>query len=177
MNHQPFRDWLLSEEKLSTDQTQALQDHLLSCDSCCQIKASWLKVESAFDKSPEYSPAPGFTSRWKAHLSEYQCAKQKRRVWIMIGFTALIVTSLLSLLVTLMWSLLQAPGPFMAALFNPFLTLVPFYLTIQDIFSSFTGSTPIYTFIGMFFLVGMVSFFSVLWLSTYRKISMARRFI
>ncbi len=177
MNHQPFRDWLLSEEKLSTDQTQALQDHIHSCESCSQIKAAWLKVESAFDKSPEYRPAPGFTSRWQARLSEHQRAKQKRRVWIMIGFTALIVTSLLSLLMTQLWSLLQAPGPFIAVLFNRFLTLVPFYLTIQDIFSSYTGSTPIYTFIGMFFLVGMVSFMSVLWLSTYRRITMARRFI
>jgi hypothetical protein len=45
MNHQPFRDWLLSEEKLSIDQTQALKDHLHSCESCSQIEAAWLEVD------------------------------------------------------------------------------------------------------------------------------------
>ena len=37
MNHQPFRDWLLSDEQLSTEQTQALQDHLSSCETCSQM--------------------------------------------------------------------------------------------------------------------------------------------
>lgn len=175
MNHQPFREWLLSEEQLSTDQTQALQDHLHSCESCSQIEAAWLEVESEFHKIPQVKPEPGFSARWQAHLAEYQHGRQQQRGWLTIGFIALVATSLLVLLVTQLWSLLQAPGPYLAVWFNRLLSLVPIYYAFQDIFRSFTGNIPIFTFVGMFFLVGIISFMSVLWLTAYRKLSMARR--
>jgi hypothetical protein len=175
MNHQPFREWLLSEEKLSSNQTQELQDHLHSCESCSQIVTAWSEVESEFQKSALVIPKPGFTSRWQAHLIDYQQVRQKRRVWMIISFTALSIIALLGALVTQLWSLLQAPGPFLVTLLNRLLGLVSIYFTFQDIFRSFRGEISIYTFVGMFFLVGIISFMSVLWLTAYQKLSMVRR--
>jgi hypothetical protein len=177
MNHQPFRDWLLSEEKLSIDQIQNLQEHLKSCESCRQTEVAWLEVESAFYKVPQVMPAPGFTTRWQTHLAEYHERKQKHRGWMMIGFTALIIISLLSISVTQLWSLIQAPGPYLVTWFTRLFGLVSIFFSIQNIFGSFSGNIPIYTFMGMFFLVGIISFMSVLWLATYRKLSIARRLI
>jgi hypothetical protein len=177
MNHQPFRDWLLSEEKLSSDQIHEVQEHLQSCESCKQTQIAWQDVESAFHNVPDVKPAPGFTARWQTHLAEYLDRKQKRRGWVMIGFTSLIIITLLGLLVTQVWSLIQAPGPYLVAWFDRLFGLVTIYFTLQDIFSSITGIIPLFAFVGMFFLVGIISFMSVLWLATYRKLSMARRLI
>ncbi|OGO10829.1 MAG: hypothetical protein A2Y53_00460 [Chloroflexi bacterium RBG_16_47_49] len=177
MNHQPFRDWLLSEEKLSADQIEVLQEHLQSCESCKQIEGAWSEVEAAFHEVPQKNPAPGFIIRWKANLADYQAREQKRRGWMTIGFTVLIVTVLFGLLTTQLWSLLQAPGSYLVAWFNRLLSLVSIFYTLQDLFRPLTGNAPVYTFLGMFFLVGMISFMSVLWVATYRKLSMERRFV
>jgi len=176
MNHQPFRDWLLSEEKLSADQILQMQEHLQSCESCRQTEVAWLDVESAFQKIPQVLPAPGFTDRWQTRLAEYKEHKQKRAGWMTIGFTVVIIISLLGLLITQLWSLIQAPGPYLAELFTRIFSLVAVYLTLQDIFRSFSGSVPLYI-VGVFFLLGIVSFMSVLWLATYRKLSLARRIV
>jgi hypothetical protein len=175
MNHQPFRDWLLSEEKLTSDQTQALQDHLLSCESCSRIEAAWTEVEMEFNKIPQVNPAPGFSTRWQTNLAAYQLRNQKKRGWLIIGFTGLMITILLVLTTTQLWSFFQAPGPFLTTWFLHLVNLVSIYFTIQEIIQSIPGSLSIYTFIGAFFLVGMASFMSVLWLATYRKLIMVRR--
>jgi hypothetical protein len=177
MNHQPFRDWLLSEEKLSADQMIALQEHLQSCESCRQTDIAWLEVESTLHKMPQAHPAPGFTNRWQAHLSEYLERKRKRRSWIIIGLNVVIIIVLLGMLTNQIWSLLQAPGPFLVSWFTRLFTMVTIYYTLEDLLPSFSGSVPFLAYVGMFFLVGIISFISVLWLATYRKLSFARRII
>jgi hypothetical protein len=176
MSHQPFRDWLLSEEKLSADQIQQLQEHIQSCESCKQTEIAWLEVESAFQKIPQVQPAPGFTNRWQTHLAEYKEKKQERTGWITIGFTVVIIISLLGSLITQLWSLIHAPGPYLAEWFTRAFSLVAIYLTVQDMMRSFSGTLPFFI-LGIFFLVGIVSFMSVLWLATYRKLSLARRIV
>ena len=177
MNHQPFRDWILSDEKLSAEQIIEMQEHLQSCESCRQTEVAWLEVESAFHKVPQVQPAPGFTNRWHTHVAEYLEHEQKRRGWMMIGLIVIIIISMLGLLLTQLWSLIQAPGPYLVMWFTRLFGMVSILYTFQDIFSSFSGNIPLYTVVGMFFLVGIISFMSVLWLATYRKLSVARRII
>jgi hypothetical protein len=176
MNHQPYRDWLLSEQDLSNEQLQALQDHLRSCESCGQIESSWMELEMVLQKSlDQVEPASGFTERWQAHLADYQYHQQKRSGWLTISATALIVTSLLVLLIAQLWSLLQSPGLYLAEWINRVIGVISIYYTIQNLVSPYSWQIPVYTFITIFFLVGVISFMSVLWLATYRKFSMARR--
>jgi hypothetical protein len=177
MNHQPFRDWLLSEDELSSDQSDLLQEHLKSCDSCSEIESAWLEVESACRKIPQVAPASGFTDRWQLRLAEYQNRKQKYHGWLTFGLTVLIVTSLSVILVTQFWSLLQAPGPYLAAWFSRFVDLISIYFSLQNRINPFYWDIPVYTFVGMFFLVGIASFMSVLWLAAYRKLSFVRRIV
>lgn len=175
MNHQPFREWLVSEESLSTEQSQALQDHLSTCDSCSQVESALKEVELAIRKVPQVEPALGFRMRWQEHLSEYQSHRQSRLGWISIAATVLIATGLLVVLATQLWSLIEAPGPFLAVWLDRLVGIAAMYYLLRDVASSFTWSTSFYTFIGMFFLMGIISFMSVLWLVAYRKFSLARR--
>jgi hypothetical protein len=177
MNHQPYRDWLLSEQDLSVEQSQALQDHLRSCASCNQIESAWTELEAVIQKSPQVEPTSGFTERWQARLAEYQSHQQKLRGWLTISVTTLIVTSLLVLLIVQLWSLLQSPGVYLAEWLNRVIGVISIYYTIQNLVSPYSWQIPVFTFIGIFFLVGIISFMSVLWLATYRKFSMVRRVI
>jgi hypothetical protein len=177
MNHQPFREWLLSDEQLTTEQTQALQAHLSSCESCSQMESTWKEVELAIRKNPQVEPASGFTLRWQEYLVEYQSHQQSRKGWLTIGATAIIATCLLALLITQLWSLSQAPGPYMVVWLNRLVSVISVYYLLQNVVGSNSWSIPIYTFIGLFFLVGIISFMSVLWLSAYRKFSLARRVV
>ena len=113
-----------------------------------KLKMPGHQVESAFRAIPQAQPAPGFTSRWQAHLAEYLAHKQKRRGWMMIGLNVVIIISLLVLVVTQLWSLIQAPGPYLVAWFTRLFSLVTIYFTLQDIFRSFPGSIPFIVFRG-----------------------------
>ena len=175
MNHQPFREWLLSEQDLSPEQSQQLEAHLSSCDDCSLIQASWKDIEDTFHKLPAVEPQPGFTARWQSQLIEYRLVQQKRKGWFIISGIAVMVISLLSILVYQVWALIQTPDSFLAILFERFMELISIYFSLRNIISTYTWPTPLITFIAMIFFVGILSFMSVLWLATYRKFSLTRR--
>ncbi len=175
MNHQPFRDWLLSDQALTDNQAQALQEHLQDCEACRQVEVSWKEIELAIRKAPQVSPMPGFTLRWQSSLEQYQARRQARQGWFTIAATSVVVTVLFILLAAQIWSLIQAPDAFIASWLNRLVSVISIYYLLQDFISSSSWSLPVVSFIGMIFLVGIISFMSVLWLATYRKFSLARR--
>jgi hypothetical protein len=177
MNHQPFRDWLLSDEDLSVEQTQGLQEHLRTCESCRKIETGWVEVDALFHKVPQSEPVPGFTSRWQEHLAVHQHKKQHRRAWIIIGLTTVVVAFILILLGFQIWSILESPGPLLLGWLSRLIGLVSIYYTFQDIYSIASENISIFSVLGLFFMVGIISFMSVLWLTAYRKLSMARRLV
>jgi hypothetical protein len=175
MNHQPFREWLFSEQELTAEETKRLRDHLSSCESCNLIETSWKEIEDVIQQIPSAEPLLGFTARWQSHLAEYQLIQQKRKGWFIISGTALVVISLLTILIYQVWALIQAPGPYLAMWFERLVGVMSIYFSIRNITSAYSLPTPIFAFIAIIFIVGMVSFMSVLWLATYRKFSLARR--
>lgn len=175
MNHQPFRGWLFSEDELTVEQAQALRDHLDGCEACRQVESSWKEVEAVMDRSTQLMPAPGFVGRWQIRLVEHQQHQQRMRGWYLIGATSLVVISLFVLVVLQLQSLLTAPDTFLAAIFDRLMQVLSIFFTIRNMVGSIPLPSPIYSLLGMVFLVGIISFMSVLWLATYRKISLARR--
>jgi hypothetical protein len=174
MNHLPFREWLLSEQELSQDQSRQLEDHLSSCEACSLIQTSWNDIEGSFHNFPIAEPAPGFTARWQSHLAEYRLEQQKRKGWFIISAIAVVVVSLLTTLVYQAWPLIQAPDSLMAILFERLMGVISIYFSLRNLVSAYSWPTPLITFIVMIFLVGILSFMSVLWLATYRKFSLTR---
>ena len=133
------------------------------------------EVEFAMRKVSQVEPTAGFTVRWQEHLVEYQSHRQSRWGWVSIAAATLIAAGLLVVLITQLWSLIEAPGPYLAVWLNRLVGIASMYYVLRNAASSYSWSVPIYTFIGMFFLTGIISFMSVLWLTAYRKFSLARR--
>jgi hypothetical protein len=91
MNHQPFENWLLSEDPLPADDERALRDHLVGCDQCSGLEDAWLDVANLFTEVPEIEPAPGFVNRWQATLEADQVAvKTMRQRWQSLIFLVLV---------------------------------------------------------------------------------------
>jgi anti-sigma factor RsiW len=99
MNHQPFEDWLLSDEPLTPEQARALQDHLRDCETCPPLAEAWQVVQDEIEAAPHASPAPGFSQRWQAHLKEKRIQERHRRIWLaggagLVGLVGLILLAI-----------------------------------------------------------------------------------
>ena len=91
MNHQPFENWLFSEEPLPADDERELRAHLMDCDQCSGLKNAWMDVEYLFAEVNEIEPAPGFINRWQATLDANQAAeKALRQRWQSLIFLVVI---------------------------------------------------------------------------------------
>jgi hypothetical protein len=92
MNHQPFENWILSEDPLPEDDARALQDHLLACEQCSELDNAWDGVASLFNDIPAAEPAPGFVNRWQATLEADKAAvkamRQRWQSWILLVLIA-----------------------------------------------------------------------------------------
>jgi predicted anti-sigma-YlaC factor YlaD len=92
MSHQPFDNWLLSEEPLSVDDERTLREHLADCEHCRELEDAWLEVASLFAEVPEVDPAPGFVNRWQATLETDQAAlravRHRWQSWIVLVLIA-----------------------------------------------------------------------------------------
>ena len=177
MNHQLFKDMLLSEEELSTEQSRLLRDHLNSCESCSQFSAALTEVDNLLGKPAFVSPAPDFTARWQKHLAEYQQQRQRHSTWLVIALTSILVVLISIVMGTQIVLFLQSPGQYMTEWLSRMLAIVSIYFELSNLAETFHGYSLIYPFVAGFFLVGMVSFMSVFWLAAYQKFSMSRRMI
>ena len=105
MNHQPFEDWLLSDEPLDQEQETSLRQHLTDCLKCTTLSQVWQSVEQELARTPQISPAPGFTERWQARLAEKRAQMQRRLVWWAIGFSS---SAALGIFLALNWNRLAS---------------------------------------------------------------------
>jgi anti-sigma factor RsiW len=105
MNHQPFEDWLLSDEALDPEQETNLRQHLTGCPKCTTLSQALQSVEQEMKRAPQVSPTPGFTGRWQARLAEKRAQKQRRLVWWAIGFN---LSAALGIFLALYWNRLAS---------------------------------------------------------------------
>jgi hypothetical protein len=98
MNHQPFEDWMLGEDKLTREQQKALQDHLLVCPTCTSLNQSWQGVQKVILTSPQVAPLPGFSNRWKEHLAQKRAIQQRHTAWWIFGGCLGLVLAILFIL-------------------------------------------------------------------------------
>ncbi len=113
MNHQPFEQWLFSEEPLSPDQSRALQAHLETCESCRQLSAAWSGVQTLFEEVTPIEPSPGFTIRWrarqKAQLRQERYKKERQQSWITLMVSIAGAVLFLGLMVTQIFATVETP--------------------------------------------------------------------
>lgn len=77
MKHQPFEEWLLNEEPVTSEQKRELDLHLRSCEYCNALAATGSLLRSA----KMAAPAAGFATRFQARLAEHKIADRRRKLW------------------------------------------------------------------------------------------------
>jgi predicted anti-sigma-YlaC factor YlaD len=177
MNHQYFKDWLLSEDPLTSDQTDALQEHLQTCDTCRQLEAAWSEVHLLFQNDQEVDPKPDFTERWLKELNTQQLKRQKRMVWIVFGVTVGIAGLLLFLLSYQAFDLLSSPTQLVLIGISRVVYLLSLLYATSDILQVLTNLVPKVSPAVFVLFTGMVSFLSVLWFVTYKQLITNRRLL
>jgi hypothetical protein len=92
MNHQPFENWLLSDDPLSDENEHALREHMANCEQCKEIEDAWLDVTNLFTEIQGVEPAPGFVNRWQVTLETDRAAvkamRQRWQSWIVLVLIA-----------------------------------------------------------------------------------------
>ena len=99
MDHRPYKDWLLSEEPLTTEQKHQLQAHLRTCSTCTALA----EVDLALRLTRPALPAEGFASRFQIRLEAQKKALRRRTI---LGVFILSI-GVLGLITWLAWPVLQ----------------------------------------------------------------------
>jgi hypothetical protein len=137
MNHQPFENWLLSDEPLSSDDTQALQEHMEACEDCRELQDSWQGVMSLIETTAPMEPAAGFVTRWQEHLeADRQLAllsRQRWQSWIMLILVTNVASLLLFILGAGVFSIVESPVEIILAGVYRLTSAVMLFNTAQNI--------------------------------------------
>jgi hypothetical protein len=74
MDHRPYEDWLLNDERLTPEQDRDLRIHLRSCPECAALTRGNLALRSA----PVTAPAEGFALRFQVRLAAERKVQRRR---------------------------------------------------------------------------------------------------
>lgn len=85
MKHQPYEDWIFSQEDLDVDQAKELHVHLKLCERCNALASALADVETQFASDSLIGPASGFTSRWRERLELRKQVSFRRHTSILFG--------------------------------------------------------------------------------------------
>lgn len=103
MEHQPFEHWILDEAALTPQQERELQDHLLGCAQCSQLRAVWHTARHELRTAAYIAPRPGFTARFQHNLAERKLQQQlqTRRTLLALSAGAAVVILIMTAYVLL----------------------------------------------------------------------------
>lgn len=171
MSHQPFEFWIFMQEDLPPEQTDALQEHLQSCEHCYGLAAAWRQVEPLVSNAQMIAPAPGFVERWELRLEKERLSIQRRQsLWVFAAGLGFALVSLV-LLATVTLLSLNSPIEWFLALTSRVATL--FYLAdaIQNSFIILQVSIPLSWWIGAGLTIAALC---ILWIFSLQKLATRR---
>ena len=87
MDHRPYEDWLLNDERLTLEQDRDLRVHLRNCPECAALARANLALRSA----PVTAPAAGFALRFQTRLQAERKVQRRRSL---LGFSILAVVGM-----------------------------------------------------------------------------------
>ena len=178
MVHRPFEDWLLDEERLTTEKAVALQEHLQSCASCRQLSQAWQEVEVDLRTSPTLAPRMGFTNRWQARLESDRRRLHRRQSAAALGFSLGGAALLFGSLSFLALPVLATPKLLLWAWALHLVELVSYTGDIQAIiFSVFQIQPRMIPIAWLILLAGFFSMLVVVWIVSLRYFTSPRRVI
>lgn len=175
LNHQPFNDWLLSDEALTIDQMHALQEHLRSCQECRHQQAAWEQVQRLFQRVDPVKPAQGFVARWQQRLFYQRQLRQRRIAWAWFSVCMSFAVLTVIFLAYLAFSSLNLPLSFLAVWIYRLTVIFSFWSALETYWKVVQSIWPGFSFVIYALLIGFISFLSVIWLALYRRLSFVWR--
>ena len=180
MGHQPFENWLLSEEPLTPDQVQVLQAHMKTCGVCRQLSVDWAAVKQLFGSAAALTPAPGFSTRWLARQAlENVHEKRRKHLGQSIRFFLINAVSAVTLFILIAFQLYRSfdtPLDVFLVGVDQFKSILHFFKAIQEILLAvFRVMASLIPSEGWIFMVVLVGLMSLAWIATLRRLMIPRR--
>ena len=125
MDHRPYENWLLDDERLTAEQERDLRAHLRNCPECAGLSRANMALRAA----PMSVPPAGFVSRLQVRLAAQRRAQRVRNIF---GLTLILVIGVSVLLLSVppyLVYLSSSPGQLAAAWIT---NLVYVGLTLQN---------------------------------------------
>ena len=162
MDHQPYENWLLDDERLTAEQERDLRAHLRNCPDCAALSRANLALRAA----PMSVPPLGFVPRLQVRLAAQRKAQRWRNIF---GLTLILVIGISVLLFAVppyLVYLSSSPAQLAATWIT---NLVYFGLTLQDVsqnsgtfLSAIAPFVPVYVWGLLIALVGGIGLLIVL---------------
>ena len=170
MAHQHFEEWLLSEDKLTPEQGQALQQHLKTCQSCTALASAWEQVRLSMGNAGMIAPAPGFVDRWQDRMVTRRLIKQRRQAWMLLGLNWAIAAVLFILIVLQVIPALTSPTGLVVNFVARCTETWAFMRVVVSVVSSLAGTLPGLVPVSWWVsIIASLGALMVLWISTLRR--------
>jgi hypothetical protein len=177
-NHQPFEDWLLSEQALAAEQDVALKVHLETCEQCSQLSTAWREVRHEISSASTVSPLPGFTARFRANLEAQRARREYAQTLLFLSVCMLGAALLLIALGILAWPVVRSPYPLLLAIGYEVASVFTMTSTALSLggtlFRTIGGIVPPILWVLLVVIAGSML---AVWIFVFRRFAFARRFV
>jgi len=178
MNHQPYEDWLFSDNPILPEQKDELQDHLRKCDSCSQLSESWGNVHNLLDGPNQVRPNAGFSARWLTRLEEQEGRNKQRQSWIMLFLTGGVAVILLLLMGLNIITSVDQPLQLLLIGTQKLIEWLSVIKAFNEVISAFIELVSfIIPPVWWVLFAGMISLLCLLWLYSLKQLIQPRRMI
>ena len=181
MTHQSYEELIFrrmqnSGESISPEELNELEHHLSNCQPCRQLSNVWMEVENEFRLTKMLSPQPGFSKRWKLRLDAERVIAQRNQTRLFSGFLVIGIVITLGLLVFAVWPWIQSPQSLLWSWLYQIVEFSYIFGTLGGLISTvFRISAGVFPLSWWFVFVGLMSQLIVLWIVSYRKLTMSQR--
>jgi anti-sigma factor RsiW len=166
-SHQPFEEWIFTDEALPENDLQKLNRHLQECDQCRSIDRGWKLARQSLRETGMLMPAPGFTNRWKALARQRMETPAPAQAWFFLaatGLGSLILAAVLAIQTS-------AEGLSLSGVFSRSATVVAGTLgdwasasnTLGKVLRIVSHSIPPAWYLAAVFLLSILGIFGLLW--------------
>jgi predicted anti-sigma-YlaC factor YlaD len=179
MNHQPFKNWIVSDEILQPEQIMHLQAHLETCVSCRDLSTSWSEVRTILQTAQTVQPTFDFKERWQARLIEQNenlLYRKQRQSWWFFFITVVIAFLLFGLLLAQIITSFESPMAFFLSGLYVFTEAIASLTTLQGLVSTLMNILivivpPIWWIVLAFTICALIT----IWLISLRRVVYPRR--
>lgn len=141
MDHQPFEKWIFEQEERTMEENTKLNQHLLECDQCEDLKSAWGQVETVLLQIRMVAPVAGFSQRFASRMvMNKELAQKKLAIKTLIGIA--LISLLITLILSVIFFLTYSTGEIIVGAVSTFTGLVQSFIRLRVMVVQFLHSIP-----------------------------------